>query len=124
MNSCLSPRNGRGFQACADLEMQMLRLFFEMDAVGVAAGVAVLRAASQGESVSRPRRALLFLVADGGEGQELATPLFYLARALNVPTLVAAKREMIRQNQGLGERLALDRQLQQRAGPQHLAHID
>ncbi|WP_293854748.1 heparinase II/III family protein [uncultured Alsobacter sp.] len=47
-----------------------------------------------------------FNFADGGEGQELATPLFYLARALNVPTLIAAKRAMIRQNQGLGERFA------------------
>ena len=90
MNSCLSPRNGRGFQACADLEMQMLRLFFEMDAVGVAAGVAVLRAASQGESVSRPRRALLFLVADGGEGSEGWERVYQEARSEGDPEVGAA----------------------------------
>ena len=90
MNSCLSPRNGRGFQACADLEMQMLRLFFEMDAVGVAAGVAVLRAASQGESVSRPRRALLFLVADGGEGPEGWERVYQEARSEGDPEVGAA----------------------------------
>ncbi len=65
MNSCLSRREGGMSLSCADLELQVLRLFFEMDAAGVAAGVAVLRAA--GESASAPgyRRALFSLIADG-----------------------------------------------------------
>jgi hypothetical protein len=70
--------------------MQMLRLFFEMDAVGVAAGVAVLRAASQGESVFRPRRALLFLVADGGEGPEGWERVYQEARSEGDPEVGAA----------------------------------
>lgn len=47
-----------------------------------------------------------FNFADGGEGQELASALFFLARELKAPHLIAAKRAMIRQNQGLGERFA------------------
>ena len=47
-----------------------------------------------------------FNFADGGEGQELASALFFLARELKSPHLIAAKRQMIRQNQGLGERFA------------------
>ncbi len=80
MNSCLSSRNGRGGRPCADLETQMLRLFFDMDAVGVAAGVAVLRAASRGGAVSGPRRALLALVADGGREPEVWEPVYQNAR--------------------------------------------
>jgi hypothetical protein len=47
-----------------------------------------------------------FNFADGGEGQELASALFFMARELKSPHLIAAKRDMIRKNQGLGERFA------------------
>jgi hypothetical protein len=47
-----------------------------------------------------------FNFSDGGEGQEIAPPLFYLARELQQPTLIDAKRLMIRKNQGLNERYA------------------
>ncbi|GAB4056949.1 heparinase II/III domain-containing protein [Uliginosibacterium sediminicola] len=47
-----------------------------------------------------------FNFADSGEYQELAPPLFYLARELQQPTLVDAKRMMIRNKQGLSERFA------------------
>jgi hypothetical protein len=47
-----------------------------------------------------------FNFADGGEGQELAPPLFYLARELHQPALIEAKRQMIRSKQGLSERFA------------------
>lgn len=66
MNSCLSQRDGGMSLSCADLELQVLRLFFEMDAAGVAAGVAVLRAAGENASASGYRWALFALVADGG----------------------------------------------------------
>lgn len=66
MNSCLSKPDGGMSLSCADLELQVFRLFFEMDAAGVAAGVAVLRAAGEGASASGHRPALFSLVADGG----------------------------------------------------------
>ncbi|MFT3734500.1 MAG: heparinase II/III family protein [Rhodocyclaceae bacterium] len=47
-----------------------------------------------------------FNFADGGEGQELAPPFFYLARELGQPGLLAPKRAMIRNKQGLSERFA------------------
>ncbi|GAB2896806.1 hypothetical protein GCM10027046_27880 [Uliginosibacterium flavum] len=47
-----------------------------------------------------------FNFADGNEGQEIGTPLFYLARELNQPALIDAKRSMIRNKQGLNERFA------------------
>jgi hypothetical protein len=47
-----------------------------------------------------------FNFADGGEGQELASALFFLAREFKAPHLIAPKRQMIRQNHGLGERFA------------------
>jgi oligo-alginate lyase len=47
-----------------------------------------------------------FNFADGSEGQELPSPIVYLARELNQPALLAPKREMIRKNQGVGERFA------------------
>ncbi|PLK50117.1 heparinase II/III family protein [Uliginosibacterium sp. TH139] len=47
-----------------------------------------------------------FNFADSGEGQELAPPLFYLARELQQPALIDAKRQMIRNKQGLSERYA------------------
>jgi hypothetical protein len=73
MNSCLSQLNGGMSLSCADLEMQVLRLFFEMDATGVAAAVAVLRAAGETASASGPRRALLLLAVDGeGSSDEWA----------------------------------------------------
>lgn len=45
-----------------------------------------------------------FNFADGGEGQEIGPPLFYLARELQQPALIEAKRQMIRDKQGLSER--------------------
>ena len=47
-----------------------------------------------------------FNFSDAGEGQEIAPPLFYLAREMHQPTLIDAKRTMIRKRQGLGERFA------------------
>ncbi|MEN3112841.1 heparinase II/III family protein [Uliginosibacterium paludis] len=47
-----------------------------------------------------------FNFADGGEGAELAPPLFLLARELQSPDLIAARREMIRKGQGLSDRFA------------------
>lgn len=47
-----------------------------------------------------------FNFGDGAEGQELPAPIVYLARELNQPALLAAKREMIRKNQGVWERFA------------------
>ncbi|GAA5163014.1 heparinase II/III domain-containing protein [Viridibacterium curvum] len=47
-----------------------------------------------------------FNFSDSGEGQELATPFFYLARELKQPGLLAPKRTMIRNKQGLSERFA------------------
>lgn len=47
-----------------------------------------------------------FNFADTPEGQELASPIVYLARELNQPELLNAKRGMIRSNQGLAERFA------------------
>jgi hypothetical protein len=47
-----------------------------------------------------------FNFADGGEGQELGPPLFYLARELQQPAPIEAKRQMIRNKQGLNERFA------------------
>lgn len=47
-----------------------------------------------------------FNFADGNEGQELPSPIVYLARELNQPALLNAKREMIRRNQGFSERFA------------------
>lgn len=47
-----------------------------------------------------------FNFSDGTEGQELPAPIVYLARELNQPALLAAKREMIRKNQGVWERFA------------------
>lgn len=47
-----------------------------------------------------------FNFADGNEGQEIGTPLFYLARELRQPALIDAKRQMIRNKQGLSERYA------------------
>ncbi|MDP5241038.1 heparinase II/III family protein [Uliginosibacterium sp. 31-16] len=44
--------------------------------------------------------------ADAGEGQDIAPPLFYLARELQQPALIDAKRQMIRNKQGLSERYA------------------
>lgn len=47
-----------------------------------------------------------FNFADGVEGQEISPPLFYLARELQQPALIEAKRQMIRNKQGLSERFA------------------
>ncbi len=47
-----------------------------------------------------------FNFSDSGEGQELALPLFYLARELQQPGLIDAKRLMIRNRHGLNERYA------------------
>jgi hypothetical protein len=47
-----------------------------------------------------------FNFADGNEGQELPSPIVYLARELDQPALLAAKREMIRKGQGISERFA------------------
>ena len=47
-----------------------------------------------------------FNFSDGNEGQELPSPIVYLARELNQPALLTAKREMIRKNQGVSERFA------------------
>jgi hypothetical protein len=47
-----------------------------------------------------------FNFGDGVEGQELPSPIVYLARESNRPALLTAKREMIRKNQGLAERFA------------------
>ncbi len=47
-----------------------------------------------------------FNFADGSEGQELPAPIVYMARELNQPALLAAKREMIAKNQGVWERFA------------------
>ncbi|NSL53972.1 heparinase II/III domain-containing protein [Uliginosibacterium aquaticum] len=47
-----------------------------------------------------------FNFADGNEGQELPSPIVYLARELGQPALLEAKREMIRKNQGVSERFA------------------
>ncbi len=47
-----------------------------------------------------------FNFADCNEGQELPSPIVYLARELGQPALLNAKREMIRKNQGVSERFA------------------
>jgi len=47
-----------------------------------------------------------FNFADGNEGQELPSPIVYLARELGQPAWLNAKREMIRKNQGVSERFA------------------
>jgi oligo-alginate lyase len=47
-----------------------------------------------------------FNFADGNEGQELASPLVYLARELGQPAWLNSKREMIRKRQGVSERFA------------------
>ncbi len=47
-----------------------------------------------------------FNFSDGGEGQEISPPLFYLARELRQPVWIEAKRTMIRNKQGLNERFA------------------
>jgi len=47
-----------------------------------------------------------FNFADGGEGQELPSAIVYLASELGEPHLLAAKRQMIRKNQGVAERFA------------------
>lgn len=47
-----------------------------------------------------------FNFADGNEGQELPSPIVYLARELNQPALLTAKRDMIRKNQGVADRFA------------------
>jgi oligo-alginate lyase len=47
-----------------------------------------------------------FNYADSNEGQELASPIVYLARELDQPALLNAKRGMARANQGLAERFA------------------
>lgn len=47
-----------------------------------------------------------FNFADSQDGQELASPIVYLARELQQPVLLNAKREMIRRQQGLAERFA------------------
>jgi hypothetical protein len=47
-----------------------------------------------------------FNFGDGNEGQELPSPIVFLARELRQPALLAAKREMIRRNQGVAERFA------------------
>lgn len=47
-----------------------------------------------------------FNFADSGEGQELAPPLFWLARELRQPVLIDGRRAMIRARQGLSERFA------------------
>ena len=47
-----------------------------------------------------------FNFADGNEGQELCPPLFYLASELQQPALIEAKRQMIRNKQGLSDRFA------------------
>lgn len=47
-----------------------------------------------------------FNFSDASEGQELAPPLFFLARELQQPALIDAKRLMIRSRQGFNERFA------------------
>jgi hypothetical protein len=47
-----------------------------------------------------------FNFADGGEGQEFSSALFYFAQRLGQGALVDAKLEMARKRQGLGERFA------------------
>jgi len=47
-----------------------------------------------------------FNFSDGGERQEIGLPLFYLARELQQPALIEAKRSMIRNKLGLNERFA------------------
>jgi len=47
-----------------------------------------------------------FDFADSVEGQELPCAIVYLARELDQPALLTAKREMIRKQQGLSERFA------------------
>ncbi|TAH10705.1 MAG: hypothetical protein EAZ11_11500 [Curvibacter sp.] len=47
-----------------------------------------------------------FNFADGNEGQELPSPIVYLARELGQPDWLNSKREMIRKNQGVSERFA------------------
>ena len=47
-----------------------------------------------------------FNFADGWQRQELPSPIVYLTRELDRPELLAAKREMIRRNQGIAERFA------------------
>lgn len=47
-----------------------------------------------------------FNFADGGEGQELSSAIFYLARELKQATLVNAKLAMIGKNEGLNERFS------------------
>ena len=47
-----------------------------------------------------------FNFSDASEGQELAPPLFFLAKELRQPILIEAKRKMIRNKQGLSERFA------------------
>jgi len=47
-----------------------------------------------------------FNFGDGNEGQELPSPIVYMARELDKPALLTAKREMIRRNQGVAERFA------------------
>jgi oligo-alginate lyase len=47
-----------------------------------------------------------FNFADGGEGQELPSAIVFLARELNQPALLSAKRAMVQKNQGLHERFA------------------
>lgn len=47
-----------------------------------------------------------FNFADSNEGQELPCAIVYLARELDQPALLAAKRQMIRNGQGLSDRFA------------------
>ncbi|WP_083336896.1 heparinase II/III family protein [Polaromonas sp. JS666] len=47
-----------------------------------------------------------FNFADSNEGQELPCAIVYLARELDQPALVTAKRQMIRDRQGLSDRFA------------------
>ena len=47
-----------------------------------------------------------FNFADSSEGQELTSPIVYLARELQQPALLNPKRDMIRRKQGLHERYA------------------
>ena len=47
-----------------------------------------------------------FNFADGGEGQEFSSALFYFSQRLGQGALVDAKLEMARKRQGLGERFA------------------
>jgi hypothetical protein len=47
-----------------------------------------------------------FNFADGGEGQELPAAIVHLARELEQPAFLSAKRDMIRNGQGVSERFA------------------